>query len=118
VLAINSYIKFGITSNWESRSRAYDKELYPDTFQLVKTIDFDNRWQAELIEQIVKWRLRRWVAEGRHEWIELKIQHVLDCIHQVIDEIKPEFHKHEYIHRKGNDRWDFYKQIAQYYYDV
>ncbi len=31
-------------------------------------------------------------------------------------EIKPEFNKHKYIHKSGIDRWDFYKQIAQYYF--
>lgn len=94
----------------------YDKELSSSDYTIIKRIEFDTRWQAELIEQIVKWRLRKWAVHGRHEWIELPIQPVLDCIQQSIAEIKPEFNKHKYIHKNGADRWDFYKQIAQYYF--
>lgn len=83
----------------------------------IKSIPFDFRWEAELIEQIVKWRLRKWAVYGRHEWVELPIQPVLDCISQTIAEIKPEFQKHQHIHTKGTNRWDFYKQIAHYYFE-
>ena len=116
VLVVNSYVKFGITSNWTGRMKAYEKELQSCAFKVIKRIEFDTRWQAELIEQIVKWRLRKWAVHGRHEWVELPIQPVLDCINQSITEIKPEYIKHEYIHNKGVERWDFYKQIAHYYF--
>lgn len=117
VLIVNSFVKFGITSNWKKRKRAYKKELNSIPFTVIKKIDFDNRWQAELIEQIVKWRLRRWAVNGRHEWIELPLQPVLDCISQSIKEIQPEIEKHKYIHKRGLERWDFYKQIAHIYFD-
>ncbi len=117
VLVVNSFVKFGITSNWNRRMKRYDKELESVGYTVVKKIDFDFRWQAELIEQIVKWRLRRWAVNGRHEWIELPLQPVLDCISQSIKEIKPEFDKHRYIHKRENHRWDFYKQIAQIYFN-
>lgn len=86
------------------------------TYNFIKKVDFENRWQAELIEQVMKWRLRRWVAHGRHEWIELPLQAVLDCLNQTIGELSQEYAKHEYIHKNGNNRWDFYKQIAAYYF--
>jgi hypothetical protein len=117
ILVVNSFIKFGITSNWEKRKKAYNKELGLNHFSVIKKIEFEFRWQAELIEQIVKWRLRRWVVNGRHEWVQLPIQPVLDCINQTIKEIEPEYHRHKYIHKKGVDRWDFYKQIAHKYFD-
>jgi hypothetical protein len=117
VLIVNNFVKFGITSNLQKRKKSYEKELSQYTFQFVKKIKFETRWEAELIEQIVKWRLRRWAVNGRHEWIELPLQPVLDCISQSINEIKPEFQKHKYIHHNGKNKWDFYKQIAHYYFD-
>ena len=90
VLIVNGFVKFGISSNWERRKRDYDRDL-GSTYTVLKKIDFDHRWHAELIEQIVKWRLRKWVAPGRHEWIELPIQRVLDCISQTIKEINLNF---------------------------
>lgn len=117
VMVVNSFVKFGITSNMERRIKSYERELSEYTFQFVKKINFETRWKAELIEQIVKWRLRKWVVDGRHEWTELPLQPVIDCINQSINEIKPEFQKHEYIHHKGKNRWDFYKQIAHYYFN-
>lgn len=116
VLTVNSFVKFGITSNWDRRMKMYDKELSSSDYTIIKRIEFDTRWQAELIEQIVKWRLRRWAVNGRHEWIELPVQPVLDCINQSVQEIEPEFDKHEYIHKNGKERWGFYKQIAQIYF--
>ncbi len=117
VLIVNSFVKFGITSNWDKRMKMYDKELKSSVYTVIKKIDFNTRWQAELIEQIVKWRLRKWAVNGRHEWVKLPIQPVLDCINQSLKEINPEFEKHKYIHTNGKERWDFYKQIAQYYFD-
>ncbi len=116
LLIVNSFVKFGITTNWDRRMKAYDKELGPSDYKVITRIQFDTRWQAELIEQIVKWRLRKWAVNGRHEWVELPIQPVLDCISQSISEIKPEFDKHKYIHKNGTDRWGFYKDIAQIYF--
>mgnify|MGYP000856653915 CR=1 FL=1 len=116
VITINSYVKFGITTNWENRSKAYQKELDGLTYRFIKQINFNHRWQAELIEQVVKWRLRRWVAYGRHEWIELPIQPVLDCINETIGELSKEFSKHQFIHKCGNERWDYYRQISEYYF--
>lgn len=110
-------MKFGITSNWERRKRSYEKELNSIPFKVIKRIDFSFRWQAELIEQIVKWRLRRWAVNGRHEWVELPIQIVLDCISQSIKEIEPEFDRHQYIYKRESEIWDFYKHIAQYYFN-
>jgi hypothetical protein len=112
------FIKFGISSNWERREKTYRRtELKDIEFLKVKTVIFEKRWQAELIEQVMKWRLRRWAVPGRHEWIEnLTLQNVVDCYHEIRKELFPEFYRYEYIHRHGSDRWDFYKQIASYYF--
>lgn len=117
VLDINGMVKFGITSNWDRRKRQYEKELQDLSFQLIKTIDFEKRWQAELIEQVVKWRVRRWAVPGRHEWVSLGVNPVLGCISQVIEELEPEFPRHKHIHKHGEERWDFYRQIAELYFD-
>ncbi len=65
----------------------------------------------------MKWRLRKWAVNGRHEWIQLPIQPVLDCLNQTITEMENEYERHKYIHKNGNNRWDFYRQLAEIYFD-
>jgi hypothetical protein len=33
------------------------------------------------------------------------------------DTIKPEFEKYEYIHKTGDNRWGYYKQIVDMVFD-
>jgi hypothetical protein len=113
---VNSYVKIGITTNWDRRKKTYEKDFGDIEFRKIKSFVFDRRWQAELIEQVVKWRLRRWVVPGRHEYFELPIQMILDCFQQTRKELDPEFIKHEHIHKNGKSRWDHYRQIADYYF--
>lgn len=115
-LIVNSFVKIGITSNWDRRKRTYEKEFIDIEFKKLKSYPFENRWQAELMEQVVKWRLRKWVVPGRHEYFELPIQMILDCFIQTRNELEPEFLKHFYIHKRGKERWDFYRQIAEGYF--
>ncbi|NVK53089.1 MAG: hypothetical protein HWD85_09155 [Flavobacteriaceae bacterium] len=116
ILVVSSYVKIGISSNWEKRKKLYEREFIDIEFQKLKSIQFEFRWQAELLEQVVKWRLRRWVVPGRHEYFNLQIQTVLDCFYQTKNELEPEFIKHSHIHKKGKNRWDFYRQIAEAYF--
>lgn len=118
-LVADRYVKFGISTDWDRREKAYKKnELKEVEFRKIKTVKFENRWQAELIEQIMKWRLRRWAVPGKHEWIEnLTVQNVVDCYQDTLKELSPEYKKHQHIHSRGNERWDFYKQIADYYFN-
>jgi hypothetical protein len=118
ILDINGNIKFGITSNWPQRLKAYRKEIGALELRVLKQEIYDKRWKAELLEQIVKWRLRPWVFEGRHEWIDAPIQMIFDCYIETRDNIFPEISKYEYIHKKGNDRWSHYKQIANMLFDT
>ena len=113
VLSINGMIKFGITSNWSKREKQYIRELKDIEIIKLKEIQFSNRWQAELIEQIMKWRLRRWAVDGRHEWIILPIQTIFDCMYDTIRVIEPEFQIHENIHQKGENRWAYYRQLSE-----
>jgi hypothetical protein len=85
--------------------------------RVIKIELFEYRWQAELLEQIVKWRLRPWCFNGRHEWIDAPIQLVLNCYMDTKDTIKPEFEKYEYIHKTGDNRWGYYKQIVDMVFD-
>ena len=113
ILSINGMVKFGITSNWIRRENQYRRELKDVNFVKLKEITFPTRWQAELIEQVMKWRLRRWVVNGRHEWIQLPIQPVFDCMYETISELELEYQNLNYIHKKGKNRWDFYKQLSK-----
>lgn len=116
-LSVNGMVNFGITSNWDRRIKAYQKELGDIEFKLIRKTHFDNRWQAELIEQVVKWRLKRWCVPGRPEWINMPIQAVLDCYAQCYRELSGEFSNHAFIHKTGEERWDYYRQIAEMYFD-
>ena len=112
LLDINGIVKFGITANWEKREIAYKKEVGNVPFTIIKKEFYDKRWKAELMEQIVKWRLRPWCVDGRHEWINAPIQIVINCYLDTRDMIIPEISKYSYIHKTGNDRWGYYKQIC------
>lgn len=118
VIIINSFVKFGITRDWKRREKEYYFEFKKEKFELIEIKNFPNRWQAELIEQVVKWRIKKFIINGRHEWTELPIQTVLDIINSSVLEIKDEYNKHEYIHKKGKIRWDYYRQIAQFYFKI
>ncbi len=112
IIDINGTVKFGITANWAKRLLNYRKEIGNLELSVLKMEQYDKRWKAELIEQIVKWRLRPWCIVGRHEWINAPVQIVLNCYLDSRDSIIPEINKYEYIHKKGSDRWGYYKQIA------
>jgi hypothetical protein len=112
ILDINGSVKFGITSNWTRRMKAYEKEIKGLVLRVLKQELYNTRWEAELLEQIIKWRLRPWVFEGRHEWINAPIQMIVDCYVDTRNAMIPEINKYEYIHKTGKNRWSFYRQIA------
>ncbi len=116
VLAINDFVKFGITNNWQRREKKYDEEFLNQPFYLVKTYDFNFRWQAELIEQVVKWRLWDYIVFGRHEYTMLPLTTVIDIVEDTIEGIKTDFFKLEYIHKNAENRWSFYRQITNTYF--
>lgn len=116
VLAINEFVKFGITNNWKRREKKYNEEFLNQTFYLIKKYDFDFRWQAELIEQVVKWRLWDYIVFRRHEYTILPLTTVIDIIENTIEEIKTDFFKLEYIHKNAEKRWSFYRQLAGTYF--
>ena len=117
ILDINGNVKFGITSNWDRRMLTYRKDIGDLNMKVLKQELYDKRWKAELLEQIVKWRLRPWCIEGRHEWINAPIQMIFDCYLETRDIIAPEINKYEYIHKTGNDRWGYYKHIVDMTFD-
>ncbi|MEI7829366.1 MAG: hypothetical protein WCI31_06335 [Prolixibacteraceae bacterium] len=112
LLDINGILKFGITSNWGKRLILYKKEVGDFPIRILKKELYDKRWKAELVEQVIKWRLRPWCFKGRHEWINAPIQLVWNCYLDTRERISPEFGKYEHIHKTGNDRWGHYKQIV------
>ena len=114
-LAVDARIKFGITTDRIRRFKLYDRSLGEFAAEPFKTENYDHRWQAELVEQVLKWRLRRWVTPGEHEWVEhLPIDTILHVYRQTRDQLRPAFNEHRHIHTRGEDRWGWYKQLAQY----
>jgi hypothetical protein len=49
-IAIDARIKFGVTSNQERRWQQYTKDLGEFAREPFKTVDYEFRWQAELVE--------------------------------------------------------------------
>lgn len=115
-LAVDARIKFGITSNVDRRWKQYAKDLGEFFRPPFKTEAYDHRWQAELVEQVLKWRLRKHITAGEHEWVEqhFPTELILRVYRETRDQLKLEYDRHEHIHHKGKERWDYYKQLAQY----
>ncbi len=114
-LAVDSHIKFGITTLWDRRAKDYQKSLGDFAAKPFKTEAYDHRWQAELVEQVLKWRLWDFITHGEHEWVEhLPIDTILHVYRETRDQLLPDMERHRHIHTRGEDRWGYYKQIAQY----
>lgn len=114
-LAVDARIKFGITTNWERRRAGYVKQLGHFFREPFKTEAYAHRWQAELVEQVLKWRLWDFITHDEHEWVEhLPVDVILHVYRDTRDSLRPEFGKHRHIHANGNDRWAYYKQLADY----
>ncbi len=105
----------GITTDWERRFRRYQRDLGECAVRPFKTEPYDHRWQAELVEQVLKWRLWDFITHDEHEWVEhLPIDTILHVYRDTRDQLRPEFGKHRHIHTRGEDRWGHYKQLAAY----
>ncbi|WP_436516039.1 hypothetical protein [Ekhidna sp. To15] len=115
VVDINGKAKFGISDNWESRERQYEKDHGDVSIQLIMKTDFDHYWQAELVEQLMKLKLKPFIIPGLHEWLkeEFPLQNIIDCYKQVDSLLAYEYDQHEHIHRKGSQRWIFYKRVYE-----
>jgi len=114
-LAVDTRIKFGITTDRERRYRRYQKDLGEYAVRPFKTEPFDHRWQAELVEQVLKWRLWDFITHDEHEWVEhLPIDTILHVYRDTRATLRPEFEKHRHIHTRPDDRWGHYKQIADH----
>jgi hypothetical protein len=114
-LAVDARIKFGITTNWERRYKQYQKDLGEFAVRPFKTEHYEHRWQAELVEQVLKWRLWDFITHDEHEWVEhLPIDTILHVYRETRDQLRPEFEKHRHIHTRLEDRWGYYKQLADY----
>ncbi|MBK7382669.1 MAG: hypothetical protein IPI81_04940 [Flavobacteriales bacterium] len=114
-LAVDARIKFGITSDWDKRFKRYQKDLGEFAVRPFKTENYHHRWQAELVEQVLKWRLWDFITHDEHEWVEsLPIDTILHVYRDTRDQLRPEFEKHRHIHTRPDDRWGHYKQIAAY----
>lgn len=114
-LAVDARIKFGITTDWERRYKQYQKDLGDFAMRPFKTEPYDHRWQAELVEQVLKWRLWAFITHDEHEWVEhLPIDTILHVYRDTRDQLRAEYEKHRHIHTRGEDRWGHYKQLADY----
>ncbi len=112
LIDLNGITKFGITVDWKSRKKRYQRDFSNLPLQEIVQFDFDRRWQAELVEYMMTRRLKRWIAKGRYEWvIDLPIQAVMDCYRQTRKVVEPHFDFASTYHYTGNRRYGFYSQL-------
>ena len=113
---VDCWVKFGITSKWENRKYFYQEQFKNIEWEVVQRVEYPSRWQAEFLEQMVVHQLRPFVTPDTHEWVEhLRTEIVWACVLQTkakIEEVG--WSKYEYIHRHGDNRWEFYKDVAMY----
>ena len=110
IFDINGMTKFGITTNLNRRKKQYLKELGNLPFREIKIYSFHHYWQAELVEAMMRFRLKLWAIHKRHEWIiNLPVQCVIDCYQQVIQTMEPEYERCECFHYHEKARYGHYK---------
>ena len=119
LIEVDQWVKFGVTSNWKNREFFYKEQFKDIDWKVVMKVEYPTRWQAEFLEQMVVHQLRPFVTPFAHEWVEhLGPQNVWDCVLQTVEKIEEVgWRKYEHIHRKGDNRWEFYKDIAMYEFD-
>jgi len=119
-LDINGKTKFGITNDWIRREKMYMREFIDIPIILLKKYDFEHYWQAELVENVMRRRLKKWVIPGTHEWVrkEMPIQGIFDCFIQTKQILTQEngFMEYEPIHKHGKDRYAYYRDIYNMYF--
>lgn len=114
VIDLNGMTKFGITTNWRARRWKYERDFPGLPLTEIKKFQFEKRWQAELIEQLLSRRLKGMLMYGRYEWVyEVHIQHVLDCLYQIRQVIQAgkEMDRSSTIHMTGSRRFGYYDQL-------
>lgn len=115
IVDIDGKSKFGIATNWETQESHYEVDFPKAHIQLLMKTDFDHYWQAELIEQMMKWSLQSFIDPGLHQWLhdEFPLVNIIDHYKKILFIVKDEYDTHEHIHRKGNHRWAFYKRVYE-----
>ncbi|MFY0606436.1 MAG: hypothetical protein JXR10_06970 [Cyclobacteriaceae bacterium] len=109
---INGMTKFGITNDTARRKRQYRKLIQDLPMQEIRTYNFDHYWQAELVESMMRYRLKQWTMKDRYEWlVELPLQQVMDCFRQIMKVIKSEYHACECFHYHPRVRYDHYRDF-------
>lgn len=112
IIVIDKYVKIGITHDWERRLKRYLNDSNDAPLQKIKSRLFPNRWQAELIEQVIKYRLYPTSVSFHREYTERPIKDVLDCYFSTIKELEGDSERFRFIHQYQSLRWPFYQRIA------
>ncbi|MEP0366858.1 MAG: GIY-YIG nuclease family protein [Cyclobacteriaceae bacterium] len=118
IFDVNGMTKFGITTNLERRIKQYRKMVQDLPMQTIKVYSFDHYWQAELVESMMRFRLRNWAMQGRYEWlVDLTLQQVIDCYRQIISVVEPEYDLCECFHYHTDTRYAHYKNFFRMFTD-
>lgn len=115
VLSANGNLRIGICTDWNAQLKKLRKEMKVE-FQVIKTTDYEKYWQAELIEQVAKYRMQRWWFEEQPNWIQIPAQLAVTCINDCKKVLSPEYMKFSRIHKKPKSRKEHYRQIAEMYF--
>lgn len=112
IIVIDKYVKFGITHDWEKRLNRYVKDSKDAPLKKVLSKFFPNRWQAELVEQVLKYKMYPKSVRFHKEYTERPLKEVMDFYFKTIRELEPNFEKYKFIHKNEKLRKSFYMRIA------
>lgn len=115
-LDVNGMVKIGVSTNVKDTLEKTRKSVSGVTVRLLKKVEYDRYWKAELVEQVMGHRLKPWRTVEGQDWISLPMQNVLDCFTETQKEMSREYQKFAGLHKKGPSRHEHYRQIAEMYF--
>ncbi len=118
IITIDDTTKFGITTNWPRRKEKYIRDNRSASIKIEYFDFWDEYWQTEFIESIIRRRLKPWVLENSHEYVskDMPLECVIACYEQTKEFLlqNNELEYAESFHLYGNDRYGYYEQ----YFDM
>jgi len=113
IVEVGEFTKIGITRNWPRRKAYFEKRFPGKPIRLDYLDQYQHYWQADLVEGIVRERLKPWVYKRTKEWVisELPVACIEACYLQTKATLEPEYEMHECIHWRPDIRYAVYDQI-------
>ncbi len=114
ILQCDAYFNIGITSNWVKRLNTIQaSDLKSRDAQVILRRKYNFRWQAELVEQVLKMRIVNLLSEDLAGWYTgISGKKIIQLYEQVYTKLAPDFELYLHVHHLGNFRMNYYRNIA------